>query len=91
MTCNRGYVRGDADAGSETTPVPGTAGLPARAWGCGGGAAMEDPVQDEVAPPAAPGAGKSKLETLPKEDLIKFAKKQMMLIQKANSRCTGID
>lgn len=30
------------------------------------------------------------LETLPKEDLIKFAKKQMMLIQKAKSRCTGI-
>uniref|UniRef100_A0A8C9PJL2 Uncharacterized protein n=1 Tax=Spermophilus dauricus TaxID=99837 RepID=A0A8C9PJL2_SPEDA len=30
------------------------------------------------------------LETLPKEDLIKFAKKQMMLLQKAKSRCTGI-
>ncbi|CAK6441489.1 unnamed protein product [Pipistrellus nathusii] len=52
---------------------------------------MEDPVQHGVASPAPPGAGKSKLETLPKEDLIKFAKKQMMLIQKANSRCTELE
>ncbi|XP_040479604.1 GRIP and coiled-coil domain-containing protein 2 [Ursus maritimus] len=52
---------------------------------------MEDPVQDGVASPATPGAGKSKLETLPKEDLIKFAKKQMMLIQKAKSRCTELE
>lgn len=29
------------------------------------------------------------LETLPREDLIKFAKKQMMLLQKAKARCTG--
>uniref|UniRef100_A0A8C9AJY1 GRIP and coiled-coil domain containing 2 n=1 Tax=Prolemur simus TaxID=1328070 RepID=A0A8C9AJY1_PROSS len=52
---------------------------------------MEDPVQDGVASPATPGPGKSKLETLPKEDLIKFAKKQMMLIQKAKSRCTELE
>ncbi|XP_066124669.1 GRIP and coiled-coil domain-containing protein 2 isoform X3 [Saccopteryx bilineata] len=52
---------------------------------------MEDPVQDGVAPPATPGTRKSKLETLPKEDLIKFAKNQMMLIQKANSRCTELE
>uniref|UniRef100_A0A4X2K2L1 Uncharacterized protein n=1 Tax=Vombatus ursinus TaxID=29139 RepID=A0A4X2K2L1_VOMUR len=47
---------------------------------------MEDPGQDVVASSATPGAGKSKLETLPKEDLIKFAKKQMMLMQKVKSR-----
>ncbi|XP_046516967.1 GRIP and coiled-coil domain-containing protein 2 [Equus quagga] len=52
---------------------------------------MEDPVQDGVASPAAPGTGKSKLETLPKEDLIKFAKKQMMLIQKSKSKCTELE
>ncbi|XP_036871490.2 GRIP and coiled-coil domain-containing protein 2 isoform X1 [Manis javanica] len=52
---------------------------------------MEDPAQDGVAPSATPGTGKSKLETLPKEDLIKFAKKQMMLIQKAKSRCTELE
>ncbi|XP_043848635.1 GRIP and coiled-coil domain-containing protein 2 [Dromiciops gliroides] len=52
---------------------------------------MEDPGQDMVASPATPGAGKSKLETLPKEDLIKFAKKQMMLMQKVKSRCTELE
>ncbi|XP_027804748.2 GRIP and coiled-coil domain-containing protein 2 isoform X1 [Marmota flaviventris] len=52
---------------------------------------MEDPVQDGVASAATPGTGKSKLETLPKEDLIKFAKKQMMLLQKAKSRCTELE
>ncbi|XP_051009023.1 GRIP and coiled-coil domain-containing protein 2 [Acomys russatus] len=51
---------------------------------------MEDPVQDGVAA-APPGTGKSKLETLPREDLIKFAKKQMMLLQKAKARCTELD
>ncbi|PNI14115.1 GCC2 isoform 12, partial [Pan troglodytes] len=51
----------------------------------------QDLVQDGVASPATPGTGKSKLETLPKEDLIKFAKKQMMLIQKAKSRCTELE
>ncbi|XP_052019174.1 GRIP and coiled-coil domain-containing protein 2 [Apodemus sylvaticus] len=51
---------------------------------------MEDSAQDAVA--AAPsGTPKSKLETLPREDLIKFAKKQMMLLQKAKARCTELD
>ncbi|XP_075419471.1 GRIP and coiled-coil domain-containing protein 2 isoform X2 [Tenrec ecaudatus] len=53
--------------------------------------AMEEPVQDGVPSPANPGPGKSKLETLPKEDLIKFAKKQMILIQKAKSRCSELE
>ncbi|XP_077624674.1 GRIP and coiled-coil domain-containing protein 2 isoform X3 [Crocuta crocuta] len=52
---------------------------------------MEDPVQEGVASPATSGTGKSKLETLPKEDLIKFAKKQMMLIQKAKARCAELE
>ncbi|KAG8586942.1 hypothetical protein GDO81_005520 [Engystomops pustulosus] len=52
---------------------------------------MEDTGQDVVSSPATPGAGKSKLDTLPKEDLIKFAKKQMMLIQKVKSRCTELE
>uniref|UniRef100_A0A480XJD7 GRIP and coiled-coil domain-containing protein 2 n=2 Tax=Sus scrofa TaxID=9823 RepID=A0A480XJD7_PIG len=52
---------------------------------------MEDPAHDGVASPATPGTGRYKLETLPKEDLIKFAKKQMMLIQKAKSRCTELE
>nr|XP_013009704.1 GRIP and coiled-coil domain-containing protein 2 [Cavia porcellus] len=52
---------------------------------------MEDPAQDGVTAPAAPGAARSKLETLPKEDLIKFAKKQMMLLQKAKSKCTELE
>ncbi|XP_013378245.1 PREDICTED: GRIP and coiled-coil domain-containing protein 2 isoform X1 [Chinchilla lanigera] len=51
---------------------------------------MEDPAQDGAAAPAA-GAARSKLETLPKEDLIKFAKKQMMLLQKAKSTCTELE
>ncbi|KAM6178229.1 GRIP and coiled-coil domain-containing protein 2 [Rhynchocyon petersi] len=53
--------------------------------------AMEEPAQDGVVSPATPGTGKSKLETLPKEDLIKFAKKQVMVIQKAKSRCTELE
>ncbi|XP_053561417.1 GRIP and coiled-coil domain-containing protein 2 [Bombina bombina] len=52
---------------------------------------MEDSVQDGVSSPATPGASKSKLDTLPKEDLIKFAKKQMMLIQKVKARCTELE
>ncbi|XP_033617636.1 GRIP and coiled-coil domain-containing protein 2 isoform X3 [Fukomys damarensis] len=52
---------------------------------------MEDTAHDGVAAPPAPSAAKSKLETLPKEDLIKFAKKQMMLLQKTKSRCTELE
>ncbi|XP_009324571.1 PREDICTED: GRIP and coiled-coil domain-containing protein 2 [Pygoscelis adeliae] len=44
-----------------------------------------------VASSVTPGSGKSKLDTLPKEDLIKFAKKQVMLIQKVKSRCTELE
>ncbi|XP_049506091.1 GRIP and coiled-coil domain-containing protein 2 isoform X1 [Panthera uncia] len=55
------------------------------------GDGCRDPVQDGVASPATSGTGKSKLETLPKEDLIKFAKKQMMLIQKAKARCAELE
>ncbi|XP_038615866.1 GRIP and coiled-coil domain-containing protein 2 isoform X2 [Tachyglossus aculeatus] len=47
--------------------------------------------QDGVPSPATPGTGKSKLDTLPKEDLIKFARKQMMLIQKVKSRCAELE
>ncbi|XP_039767140.1 GRIP and coiled-coil domain-containing protein 2 isoform X2 [Ornithorhynchus anatinus] len=52
---------------------------------------MEETGQDGVSSPATPGTGKSKLDTLPKEDLIKFARKQMMLIQKVKSRCTELE
>ncbi|KAM3935491.1 GRIP and coiled-coil domain-containing protein 2 [Leptodactylus fuscus] len=52
---------------------------------------MEDTGQDVSSSPATPGTGKSKLDSLPKEDLIKFAKKQMMLIQKVKSRCTDLE
>ncbi|XP_033930285.1 GRIP and coiled-coil domain-containing protein 2 isoform X1 [Melopsittacus undulatus] len=44
-----------------------------------------------VASSVTPGSGKSKLDTLPKEDLIKFAKKQVMHIQKVKSRCTELE
>ncbi|XP_078078108.1 GRIP and coiled-coil domain-containing protein 2 isoform X2 [Mustelus asterias] len=52
---------------------------------------MEESSQDGVASPATPGTGKSKLDTLPKEDLIKFTKKQIMLLQKTKSKCTALE
>ncbi|XP_074671273.1 GRIP and coiled-coil domain-containing protein 2 isoform X1 [Strix aluco] len=57
------------------------------------GPAMEvqDAGQEMVASSVTPGSGKSKLDTLPREDLIKFAKKQVMLIQKVKSRCTELE
>ncbi|XP_030135055.4 GRIP and coiled-coil domain-containing protein 2 [Taeniopygia guttata] len=57
------------------------------------GPAMEvqDAGQEMVGSSGTPGSGKSKLDTLPKEDLIKFAKKQMMLIQKVKSRCAELE
>ncbi|XP_074992356.1 LOW QUALITY PROTEIN: GRIP and coiled-coil domain-containing protein 2 [Calonectris borealis] len=57
------------------------------------GPAMEvqEAGQEMVASSVTPGSGKSKLDTLPKEDLIKFAKKQVMLIQKVKSRCTELE
>uniref|UniRef100_A0A8B9M6R8 GRIP and coiled-coil domain containing 2 n=1 Tax=Accipiter nisus TaxID=211598 RepID=A0A8B9M6R8_9AVES len=69
--------------------------------GCGAAAAISPPLQpamevqdagqEMVASSVTPGSGKSKLDTLPKEDLIKFAKKQVMLIQKVKSRCTELE
>ncbi|KAM9389074.1 GRIP and coiled-coil domain-containing protein 2 [Phaethornis superciliosus] len=57
------------------------------------GPAMEvqDAGQEMVASSVTPGSGKSKLDMLPKEDLIKFAKKQVMIIQKVKSRCTELE
>ncbi|XP_029460438.1 GRIP and coiled-coil domain-containing protein 2 isoform X2 [Rhinatrema bivittatum] len=52
---------------------------------------MEDTAQDMVASPSMPGMGKSRLDTLPKEELIKFAKKQVMLLQKVKSKCTELE
>ncbi|KAM8977431.1 GRIP and coiled-coil domain-containing protein 2 [Pelodytes ibericus] len=52
---------------------------------------MEDAGQDGPSSPATPGAVKSKLDTLAKEDLIKFAKKQMLVIQKVKGRCTDLE
>ncbi|XP_074847233.1 GRIP and coiled-coil domain-containing protein 2 isoform X2 [Carettochelys insculpta] len=52
---------------------------------------VQDAGQDMVASYATPGTSKSKLDTLPKEDLIKFAKKQVVLMQKVKSRCTELE
>ncbi|XP_017939659.1 GRIP and coiled-coil domain-containing protein 2 isoform X1 [Manacus vitellinus] len=52
---------------------------------------VQDAGPEMVASSGTPGSGKSKLDTLPKEDLIKFAKKQMMLMQKVKSRCTELE
>ncbi|XP_067372136.1 GRIP and coiled-coil domain-containing protein 2 isoform X2 [Channa argus] len=55
---------------------------------------MEDPggtgVQESAAPSPA-GATKSKLDTLSKDDLIKFAKKQMAAMQKIKGRCADLE
>ncbi|XP_077435618.1 GRIP and coiled-coil domain-containing protein 2 [Vanacampus margaritifer] len=54
---------------------------------------MEDPggtVAESVASPPA-GAPKSKLDTLSKDDLIKFTKKQMAAFQKMKSRCADLE
>ncbi|XP_055493071.1 GRIP and coiled-coil domain-containing protein 2 [Leucoraja erinacea] len=52
---------------------------------------MEENGSDNVASPASSASGKSKLDTLSKEDLIKFAKKQMVLLQKTKSKCTVLE
>ncbi|XP_036418229.1 GRIP and coiled-coil domain-containing protein 2 [Colossoma macropomum] len=39
----------------------------------------------------SPGLGKSKLDTLSKDDLIKFAKKQMAVMQKLKSKCSDLE
>ncbi|XP_056183656.1 GRIP and coiled-coil domain-containing protein 2 [Falco biarmicus] len=57
------------------------------------GPAMEvqDAGQEMVASSVTPVSGKSKLDTLPKEYVIKFAKKQVMLLQKVKLRCTELE
>lgn len=45
----------------------------------------------ESAAPSPAGAAKSKLDTLPKDDLIKFAKKQMAAMQKMKGRCADLE
>ncbi|KAM6212812.1 GRIP and coiled-coil domain-containing protein 2 [Sarcoramphus papa] len=72
----------DSGCGAETSPPLQPAG-PAME--------VQDAGQEMVASSVTPGSGKSKLDTLPKEDLIKFAKKQVMLIQKVKSRCTELE
>ncbi|XP_029386161.1 GRIP and coiled-coil domain-containing protein 2 [Echeneis naucrates] len=54
---------------------------------------MEDPAGTEaqLAAPSPAGAAKSKLDTLSKDDLIKFAKKQMAAMQKIKSRCADLE
>ncbi|KAK1167847.1 GRIP and coiled-coil domain-containing protein 2-like [Acipenser oxyrinchus oxyrinchus] len=52
---------------------------------------MEDNNPDSAASPATPGTGKSKLDTLSKEDLIKFTKKQMVVLQKVKARCADLE
>uniref|UniRef100_A0A8C9TNK8 GRIP and coiled-coil domain containing 2 n=1 Tax=Scleropages formosus TaxID=113540 RepID=A0A8C9TNK8_SCLFO len=50
---------------------------------------QQETCQGSVTSPSGTTAGKSKLDTLSKEDLIKFAKKQMALLQKVKSKCSG--
>ncbi|KAM4608298.1 GRIP and coiled-coil domain-containing protein 2 [Polymixia lowei] len=54
---------------------------------------MEDPggsgTESVVSPPA--GAPKSKLDTLSKDDLIKFSKKQMAAMHKMKTRCADLE
>ncbi|KAL7983834.1 hypothetical protein Chor_000710 [Crotalus horridus] len=45
----------------------------------------------EMAASLTASTGKSKLDTLTREDLIKFAKKQMMLLQKVKGRCAELE
>ncbi|XP_073701579.1 GRIP and coiled-coil domain-containing protein 2 [Garra rufa] len=52
---------------------------------------MEDTNPESMASPAGQSSGKSKLDTLSKEDLIKFAKKQMVAMQKIKSKCTDLE
>ncbi|XP_077199731.1 GRIP and coiled-coil domain-containing protein 2 isoform X2 [Paroedura picta] len=51
----------------------------------------QDCGQESAASPSTPGTGKSKLDNLPKEELIKFAKKQMVLLQKVKSRSAELE
>uniref|UniRef100_A0A4W4H5X4 GRIP domain-containing protein n=1 Tax=Electrophorus electricus TaxID=8005 RepID=A0A4W4H5X4_ELEEL len=46
---------------------------------------------DMASGPSTPYLGKSKLDTLSKEDLIKFAKKQMAVMQKLKAKCADLE
>ncbi|KAJ3592431.1 hypothetical protein NHX12_007558 [Muraenolepis orangiensis] len=52
---------------------------------------MEDPSGTEAVSLSPAGAPKSKLDTLSKDDLIKFAKKQMAAMQKMKTKCTDLE
>ncbi|KAJ8350736.1 hypothetical protein SKAU_G00258660 [Synaphobranchus kaupii] len=52
---------------------------------------MEETNPELVTSSPGPGAGKSKLDTLSKEDLIKFAKKQMAVLQKMKSKYADLE
>ncbi|XP_044221228.1 GRIP and coiled-coil domain-containing protein 2 [Thunnus albacares] len=54
---------------------------------------MEDPggTRAESVAPSPAGTPKSKLDTLSKDDLIKFSKKQMAALQKMKSRCADLE
>ncbi|KAM3836267.1 GRIP and coiled-coil domain-containing protein 2 isoform 2-T3 [Vipera latastei] len=52
---------------------------------------LQDNGQEMAASPTTASTGKSKLDTLTREDLIKFAKKQMMLLQKVKGRCAELE
>ncbi|KAL7881171.1 hypothetical protein AOLI_G00080190 [Acnodon oligacanthus] len=54
-----------------------------------GGDMERDSEMEGVSP--SPGLGKSKLDTLSKDDLIKFAKKQMAVMQKLKSKCSDLE
>ncbi|KAL7866308.1 hypothetical protein SRHO_G00115550 [Serrasalmus rhombeus] len=54
-----------------------------------GGGMERDGEMEGVSP--SPGLGKSKLDTLSKDDLIKFAKKQMAVMQKLKSKCSDLE
>ncbi|XP_038862955.1 GRIP and coiled-coil domain-containing protein 2-like isoform X1 [Salvelinus namaycush] len=51
----------------------------------------QDTSPESVASPPPGAAAKSKLDTLSKDDLIKFAKKQMAAIQKMKSKCADLE
>ncbi|XP_053165196.1 GRIP and coiled-coil domain-containing protein 2 [Hemicordylus capensis] len=64
---------------------------PSRRAGPSSAMELQDGSQEMAASPSTPATGKSRLDTLPREDLIKFSKKQMMLIQKVKLRCTELE
>lgn len=52
---------------------------------------QQDSEMECVSPSPGAGIGKSKLDTLSKEDLIKYAKKQMAMMQKLKSKCGDLE